>query len=50
LLPRWLVVVGLLAAILLLLSPPLTAWVQVAFPLWVLAVSVQLLVGSRTRN
>jgi hypothetical protein len=50
LLPRWLVAVGLLAAILLLLSPPLTAWVQVAFPLWVLALSVQFLMSSRTRD
>jgi hypothetical protein len=47
LLPRWLVVVGVLAAVLLLLSPPLTAWVQVAFPMWVLAVSVQFLANSR---
>jgi hypothetical protein len=48
-LPRWLVVVGVVAGILLLLSPPLTAWVQLVFPAWVLLVSITALVGSRRR-
>jgi hypothetical protein len=45
-LPRWLVVVGVVTGILLLLSPPLTAWVQMVFPTWVLIVSVTALVRS----
>jgi hypothetical protein len=43
LLPRWLIVVGLVAAVLLLASPPLTGWVQLIFPIWVLLVSAQFL-------
>jgi hypothetical protein len=50
LLPRWLVAVGVLVALLLLLSPPLSAWVQLVFPLWVLAVSVHLLVTTHERG
>jgi hypothetical protein len=46
-LPRWLVLVGIGAGILLLLSPPLTAWVQMVFPTWVLLVSLTALFGSR---
>jgi hypothetical protein len=50
-LPRWLVVVGLVAGLALLLSPPLTRWAQLVFPMWVLLVSCYILVagrGSRT--
>jgi hypothetical protein len=46
-LPRWLVLVGVVAGVLLLLSPPLTAWVQMVFPTWVLLVSIMALLGAR---
>jgi hypothetical protein len=42
-LPRWLVVTGMVTAVALLISPPLSAWVQMLFPVWVLAVSLHLL-------
>ncbi len=49
--PRWLVVVGFIAGLALLLSPPLSRWVQVVFPGWVLLVSCYILVaGRRTRT
>ena len=48
-LSRWLAVVGVVAGGLLLLSPPLTAWVQMVFPAWVLLVSITTLVRSRRR-
>lgn len=47
LVPRWLVVVGYLAGLALLMSPPLSRWAQLVFPVWVLLVSVQILVVGR---
>lgn len=44
LLPRWLVGLGYLTAIVLLLSPPVSPWSQLLFPTWVLAFSVHTLV------
>jgi hypothetical protein len=47
LVPRWLVVVGYATAVVLLLSPPLTRWTQLAFPVWVLLLSVHFLLTGR---
>lgn len=46
-LPRWLVAFGYVVGLALLATPPLTRWAQLAFPTWVLVVSVHLLVASR---
>jgi hypothetical protein len=45
--PRWLAILGFATGVLLLLSPPLSRWAQVSFPLWVLLVSLYVLVTSR---
>ncbi len=45
--PKWLVVIGYLAGVLLLLSPPLSNWTQLLFPTWVLLFSLYILVASR---
>lgn len=47
LVPRWLVVLGYLAGVLLLLSPPLSRWSQLVFPVWVMLLSLHILVSSR---
>ncbi len=44
LMPRWLVVVSYLAALCLLVASDTTPWITVAFPVWVLVVSVLILV------
>ncbi len=44
LMPRWLVVVSYLAALCLLVASDTTSWITVAFPVWVLVVSVLMLV------
>ncbi|HEY5185651.1 MAG TPA: hypothetical protein VIM19_12265, partial [Actinomycetes bacterium] len=44
--PRWLLVVGYVAAVALLFSPPRTLWAVLLFPLWVFLLSVQILVVS----
>lgn len=44
--PRWLLVVGYVAAAALLLAPPRTLWAVLLFPLWVFLLSVQILVVS----
>lgn len=46
LLPIWLVGVGYLAALLLLISPLIGPWAQLAFPLWVMLFSGYLLVAA----
>jgi len=43
LMPRWLVIVTYLVALSLLISGGVTMWVVLAFPLWVLVVSMLLL-------
>ena len=43
LMPRWLVVVSYILAVALLVASDTTLWVTVAFPLWVLVVSVLIL-------
>ena len=47
LLPKWLTVLGYLAALIMLLSPFISRWGQLVFPLWVMAFSVQILVAGR---
>ncbi len=44
LMPRWLVLVSYLAALCLLVASDTTSWITVAFPVWVLVVSVLMLV------
>jgi hypothetical protein len=48
--PRWLVASGYLAAIVLLLTVGLFAWVELVFPAWVLLLSVYVLVVSFRRG
>ncbi|MFX0577926.1 hypothetical protein [Nocardia nepalensis] len=47
LMPRWLVVITYLAGLALLIVSELSMWVTLAFPAWVLIVSVLLLVWAR---
>ena len=44
--PRWLVAVGFVVALVLLLAPPRTVWAVLLFPTWVLLLSLHLLVSS----
>ena len=44
--PTWLVIVGYASAVVLLLTPPGAAWVQLVFPAWVLLLSLHILIGS----
>jgi hypothetical protein len=44
--PKWLIVIGYLTALLLLLSPPRTAWATLLFPCWVFLFSLDILVKS----
>ena len=46
LMPRWLVGVTYLVAVGLLLSSDISMWLVLAFPIWVLVVSVLLLVQA----
>jgi uncharacterized membrane protein len=46
LMPRWLVGVTYLVAVGLLLSSDISMWLTLAFPIWVLVVSVLLLVRA----
>ena len=48
LVPRWLVAVGYVAGLALLLSPPLSRWSQMVFPIWVLMLSLHILVARRS--
>jgi hypothetical protein len=45
-LPRWLVVAGIAAGVLLLVGSSFSTWVNLVLPLWVLIVSVHILVNS----
>jgi hypothetical protein len=46
LMPRWLVAVSYLAALGLLIASDITMWLVLAFPTWVLVVSLLLLVRA----
>ena len=50
LIPRWLAVVGYLTAAALLLTVGVIPWLELLFPLWVLAVSIHLLLESFRRQ
>lgn len=47
LIPGWLAVVGYVVPVILFLTPPISAWAQLLFPLWVLLLSGHILVVSR---
>lgn len=47
-LPRLLALLGYGTGTLLLLTPPLPQWVQLLFPLWVMAISVHVLLRERS--
>jgi hypothetical protein len=49
-LPRWLSLLGYLTGALLLLTPPLPRWAQLLFPLWVMAISIQVLARERRES
>ena len=44
---RWLVLAGLVTALVLLIGTGISAWVELLFPAWILALSVDILAGSR---
>lgn len=44
---RWLWVAGLACALVLLVGIGITPWVELLFPLWILALSLDILVGGR---
>jgi hypothetical protein len=48
--PRWLVVSGYLAAIVLLLTVGFFSWVELVFPAWVLVLSLYVLISSVRRS
>lgn len=45
--PRWLVVAGLVTAVVLLVGVGISAWVELLFPVWILALSVEVLTSGR---
>ena len=45
--PRWLAIIGYIVPLILFLTPPVTQWAQLLFPLWVLALSGHILHRSR---
>jgi hypothetical protein len=44
---RWLTVAGLVTAVLLLVGVGISAWVELLFPAWILALSIDVLVAGR---
>lgn len=44
---RWLVVAGLVTALVLLIGTGISAWVELLFPVWILALSVDILAAGR---
>ena len=49
-LPTWLAGLGYATALVLLLSPPISRWGQLLFPVWVLVLSIHILVASRHQD
>jgi hypothetical protein len=45
---RWLEVAGLVTALVLLIGTGISAWVELLFPVWILALSVDILAAGRT--
>jgi len=48
-LPRWMALLGIILALLLLLSLGLVKWAPLVFPLWILLISVQILITNLKR-
>jgi hypothetical protein len=48
--PRWLTVSGYLTTVILLISAGLVPWMELIFPLWVLALSLHILVASQVEH
>jgi len=48
--PRWLTISGYLTAVILLVSAGLVPWLELIFPLWVLALSLHILVASQVQR
>ena len=44
---RWLTIAGLVTALLLLVGVGISAWVELLFPVWILALSVEVLTSGR---
>ena len=44
---RWLVLAGLVTALVLLIGTGISAWVELLFPVWILALSVDILAAGR---
>jgi hypothetical protein len=44
---RWLTVAGIVAALVLLVTVGISAWVELLFPAWVLALSIDILIASQ---
>jgi len=44
---RWLTVAGIVAAVVLLIGSGISAWVELLFPVWILALSIDVLVAGR---
>jgi hypothetical protein len=44
---RWLTVAGLVTAVVLLVGVGISAWVELLFPAWILALSVDVLAAGR---
>src|SRR5580700_3488798 len=45
---RWLTVAGIVAAVVLLIGSGISAWVELLFPVWILALSIDVLVADRS--
>jgi hypothetical protein len=44
---RWLTIAGLVSALALLVGVGISAWVELLFPAWILALSLDILVAGR---
>jgi hypothetical protein len=44
--PRWMAILGILLALILLLTVSLLYWAPIVFPLWVLLISVYILLAN----
>ena len=47
--PRWLTVSGLVVAVVLLIGTNISVWVELLFPAWILALSLEILVADARR-
>lgn len=48
--PRWLMLAGYVSAVLILLTVGFVTWIELLFPLWLLALSLHILAGSFARD